>query len=96
MRKKLDLKFPILRDLDNALAAKFGLVFTLPKALREIYLSFGIDLERYNGNDSWSLPMPARYIISPSGEVYDADVNVDYTVRPEPEETLEKLHALMA
>ena len=94
MAKKLNLTFPILVDPDNALAAKFGLVFTLPDALREVYLSFGIDLERHNGNSSWALPMPACYIIGQDGMILDAAVNVDHTNRPEPEETLSKLISL--
>jgi peroxiredoxin len=85
---------PILVDRDNALAEKFGLVITLPDELREIYRSFGIDLERHNGNDSWTLPMPACYIIAQNGLVYDAAVSVDHTTRPDPEETLNKLDRL--
>jgi len=94
MAKKLDLTIPILSDQDNTLAAKFGLVFTLPNQLREVYLSFGIDLERHNGNPSWALPMPACYIIGRDSAILDAAVNVDHTTRPEPEATLRKLEAL--
>ena len=94
MSKKLNLTIPILTDQDNRLAVKFGLVFTLPDALREVYLSFGIDLERHNGNATWALPMPACYIIGQNGVILDAAVSVDYTTRPEPEETLKKLEAL--
>ncbi len=94
MAKKLNLTIPILSDQDNTLAAKFSLVFTLPNELREVYLSFGIDLERHNGNPSWALPMPACYIIDRDSIVFDAAVNVDHTTRPEPEETLRKLQAL--
>lgn len=95
MAKKLNLSIPILEDHDNTLATKFGLVFTLPDELREIYLTFGIDLERHNGNSSWTLPIPARYIINQEGLIHDAEVNLDYTTRPEPEETLTKLDKLI-
>ena len=81
-------------DPGNDLAAKFGLVFTLPDELREVYLAFGIDLERHNGNPSWALPMPACYIIGEEGTILDAAVNVDHTSRPEPQETLRKLRTL--
>ena len=96
LTKKLNLSIPILTDQDNTLASKFGLVFNLPEELRDIYLSFGIDLERHNGNPSWTLPLPARYIVSQNGLIHDADVNLDYTIRPEPEELLNKLDALLA
>ena len=95
LSKKLDLAFPILVDRDNALAIKFGLVFTLPEDLREVYRSFGIDLERFNGNASWTLPMPARYLIDQQGRIQDAAVHVDYTTRPEPGETLAALRHLV-
>jgi peroxiredoxin len=94
MAKKLNLSIPILTDQNNTIAAEFGLVFSLPDELREVYLSLGIDLERYNGNSSWSLPMPARYIIGQDGLIYDAEVRIDHTTRPEPGETLEKLKKL--
>jgi peroxiredoxin len=95
LAKKLNLSIPILTDQDNALADQYGLVFTVPGELREIYLSFGIDLGRHNGNSSWTLPMPACYIIGQNGLIHDAAVSVDYTTRPEPDETLKKLDALI-
>ena len=95
MAKKFDLTIPILADQDNNLATAFGLVFAIPDELRAVYLSFGIDLQRHNGNSTWTLPMPARYIISQNGLIYDAEVSVDYTTRPEPEETLDKLDKLI-
>jgi peroxiredoxin len=94
MARKLDLSIPILADQDNILAEKFGLVFTVPNKLREIYLSFGIDLERHNGDSSWQLPMPATYIIATDGIIHDASISADYTTRPEPEEILDKLDRL--
>lgn len=95
MAKKINLSIPILTDQDNAVAEEFGLVFSLPDELREVYLSFGIDLERHNGNSFWTLPMPARYVIAQDGKIYDAAVSVDYTTRPEPSETLDKLDMLI-
>jgi peroxiredoxin len=94
LAKKLNISIPILTDQNNSLAAQFGLVFTLPDELREVYLSFGIDLERHNGNSSWTLPMPARYIVRQDGLIFDADISLDYTIRPEPEELLNKLDKL--
>lgn len=91
MAKKLKLSFPILEDKDNITAKKFGLVFTVPDELQQIYLSFGIDLERHNGNTAWQLPMPASYIINQDGVISYAEVSVDYTTRPEPEELLKRI-----
>jgi len=38
--------------------------------------------------------MPARYIVDQKGIIRSADINADYTVRPEPSETLERLRNL--
>jgi peroxiredoxin len=40
------------------------------------------------------LPMPARMIIDTNGIVQHTAINEDYTVRPDPEETLTALKAL--
>jgi len=86
--KKLDLTFPVLADRENTVASQFGLVFRLPDDLRDIYRNFGIDLERFQGDNSWKLPMPGRFILDQHGEILTADVNPDYTKRPEPSEIL--------
>jgi peroxiredoxin len=38
--------------------------------------------------------MPARFIIRPDGTIEDAQVNPDYTVRPEPETILDVLRTI--
>jgi peroxiredoxin len=84
-----------LLDPHNKVAGQFGLAFTLPEELQKLYLSFGIDLPRYNGDDSWQLPMPARYLIDQKGVIRDAAVSVDYTDRPDIEKTLVALKGLL-
>lgn len=88
------LTFEILTDRGNEIAAKFGLRFTLPEYLRQVYRTFPLDLERFNGEDSWTLPIPARFLIDPQGIIRAAESDPDYTTRPEPEYTLEALRAL--
>ena len=91
---KNNLSFDVLDDRGNGLCRRLGLVFELPDELREVYLVFGIDLERFNGDGSWTLPMPARYIVDKEGIIRHADVHPDYTKRPEPESTIEVLGQL--
>jgi peroxiredoxin len=88
------LGFPILSDAGNKVAADFGLVFTLPDYLRAIYATFPLDLADYNGDASWTLPMPARFVIDRHGVIRAAESDPDYTTRPEPEDTLAALRAL--
>ena len=76
------------------MAHEYGLTWTLPEAVRALYRSWEIDLPAYNGDDSWTLPMPARYLIDRDRVVRWAYADPDYTVRPEPEETIEALKRL--
>lgn len=94
IREQKKLPFEILSDPGNAVAARYGLRFQLPDDLKALYQKFGIDLEKYNGDDSWSLPMASRLIVDPEGIVRHTAINADYTVRPDPEETLEALKPL--
>ncbi len=78
------LTFPILTDRGNEVAAAFGLRFQMPDDLIAVYKSFGNDLAAVNGESSWTLPMPARYVIGADDRILHAEVNPDYTRRPEP------------
>ena len=86
--------YDLVRDRGNDVARTFGLVFTLPEALRAVYRGFGIDLEKANGDASWTLPMPARFVVDRAGVIRYAESDPDYTTRPEPEDTLAALRAL--
>lgn len=92
--KKNKLTFPVVTDEDNQYAKKLNLDFVLPEKLQEIYKKLGIDLARFNGNDTWELPMAARYIVNTDDVVVDAEVNVDHTLRPEPQEIIEIIKSL--
>jgi peroxiredoxin len=85
------LEFPILSDPGNETAAAFGLRFSLPDYLIEIYKTLKADLPTFNGDASWTLPMPARFVIAQDRLVRYAEVNVDYTRRPDPIDLLPAL-----
>lgn len=89
------LTFPILADLGNKVAASFGLRFKLPDYLISLYRDgFRNDLAVANGEGSWTLPMPARFIIDRDGTIVYAEVNPDYTRRPDPDELIPTLEGL--
>ena len=96
MAGKQNLTFPICHDQGCTIAEAFGLAFKLPDDLKGVYLnSFKNDLAVKNGDPSWRLPMPARFVIDKSGIVRAADVDPDYTVRPEPAATMAVLKTLV-
>ena len=88
------LSFELLRDFGNHVAEAYGLVFTLPEDLRAIYLKIGIDLAQGNGDGTWRLPIPARFVIDRQGIIRAVDADPDYTRRPEPARTVEILAGL--
>lgn len=90
------LAFPVLTDPHNGTAAAFGVRYALPDYLVELYKSFKNDLPAFNGDDSWTLPLPGRFIIGTDGIIAYAEVDPDYTVRPEPVTLLEPLQRLQA
>jgi peroxiredoxin len=91
---KQRLRFPILTDPENKVGEAYGLAFRLPDDLIEVYKANGIDLARFNGDQSWRLSMPARIVIRRDGIVASAEADPDYTHRPEPETTLDVLRKL--
>lgn len=92
--EKQKISFDLLSDPGNAYAAKLGLRFTLSDDLKAVYLSFGNDLAVRNGEASWTLPIPGRFVIDRSGLVRAADVDPDYERRPEPQQTVDDVKAL--
>ncbi|WP_027798070.1 peroxiredoxin-like family protein [Paraburkholderia dilworthii] len=79
-----ELGFPVLSDVNGQTGADFGLRFTLPDYLVELYKNLKNDLPAFNNDPNWTLPMPARYVIGQDGIVLYSEVNPDYTRRPDP------------
>ena len=47
-----------------------------------------MDLAAFNGDPSWTLTMPARYVLASDGMIEYADISVDYTRRDNPSELM--------
>ena len=90
------LSFRILSDPGNVVADRYGLRFHLPDDVAAVYRQLGVDLSAFNGDDSWTLPMPARFVIDRQGVIRYAESDPDYTSRPEPTELLSVLASLSA
>jgi peroxiredoxin len=84
-----NLKFNLLVDQDNQIGRAFGVVYTFPEDLKDVYLNaFKLDIPAVNESSAWQLPIPARFIIDSSGIIRDVKANPDYRYRPEPSELL--------
>ena len=94
LAQKNELAFPVLSDVGNKVADAFALVFTVDTRIQAMYLErLGNDLPVLNGDDSFTLPLPATYLIGQDGIITYAYVNADYRLRTDPEEVLAVLEA---
>ena len=89
--QKHELKFEVLSDVGNQVACRYGLVFRVGDAVQSVMKGFGIDLAKYNGDESWELPVPGTFVIARDGSIRLAFVDADYTRRLEPSEILTAL-----
>ncbi|MDL2403418.1 peroxiredoxin-like family protein [Rhizobium mayense] len=89
------LSFPSLVDSGGKVANAFGLRWKLSRELRATELESGLDLAAVNGEPSWTLTMPAMYIINSEGIVEYADISADYTRRCDPTELIPVLRYMM-
>lgn len=94
MHDQHKLAFPLLVDTNNEVARQFGLVYRASQEQEDLYRRTFVNLPLVNGDDSWTLPIPATYIIDRDGTVLFVSANEDYTERPEPLEILSKLESI--
>jgi peroxiredoxin len=88
LQKVRGVPFRVLTDLDLAYALSLGLVFWLGERLKEIYRRLGIDLERFQGNGGWFLPIPATLVVGRHGAVKARFVDPDFRHRMNMEEII--------
>lgn len=94
LKARCKLPFPVLSDMDNSFGLSVGLVVSAMADLRDIYLEQGVDLAAFQGAESWSLPIPATFLIDRDGTIKARYVDPDYTRRMEPDEILAALEDL--
>jgi peroxiredoxin len=90
------LSFASLVDAGGSVAHAFGLRWKASDELRAIEEGCRADLAAFNGDPSWTLTMPARYVVAPGGTIEYADISVDYTRRGDPSELIPVLAHLAA
>jgi peroxiredoxin len=89
--EKKQIDFLVLSDAHNAVARRYGLVFVLSDALKALQTAFGNPLPKFNGDESWELPMPGTFVLDRDGIVLFAHVDPNYTRRLEPAAILDAL-----
>jgi peroxiredoxin len=72
---QLKLGFPILSDRGGRISQLFGVRWCIPEILRDIHRKSGIDLRLCNGDENWTLPIPARFILDRAGVITYSEIN---------------------
>ena len=92
--EKNALAFPVLSDSGLAAAHGFGIAFSLPPELVDLYSSVGHNLPELNGNGQWVLPVPATFVIDTSEVIRFAHVEADYRERADLDDVLTVVRAI--
>ena len=67
VRRRASLEFDVLSDEGLKVAQAFGLAFTLPPYLQELYRSFGNTLDTFHGEPAYRLPLRLPGTLSTGG-----------------------------
>lgn len=71
----------VLCDIDNAFSFTLGLLAIMDEETVAWLKADGDDLPRYQGNDLWSVPIPATFVLGRGSVVTDRFVDPDYRRR---------------
>ncbi|SFS14093.1 Peroxiredoxin [Granulicella pectinivorans] len=91
-----ELPFPILSDPGAQVSHAYGLAHTIPVPLRNYYRSILVNIPFANAGltydtateASWTLPLPATFLVRQDGTIAFAEAHADFHVRPEPADVL--------
>lgn len=91
IQEKHNLEYVVLSDENNEVANQFNLVYQMPEYLVALYKEIGLNVNEYNGDETWALPVSATYIIQTDGTIAYEYTKSDYKDRVEPSEVVGKL-----
>ena len=89
-----DNAFKILSDIDNGYALTVGLAIWLGDRVRALYLSHGLNLERFQNSPNWFVPIPATFVVGRDGVIVARHVDPDFRNRMDIEAIVAALNAL--
>ena len=81
MKFDSNVRFPILSDMDNGYALSLNLAIWIGGDMREMMMKLKQDLPRYQGNDSWMLPIPATFVVGRDGRIKARFIDPDFRRR---------------
>ncbi|MFG1931913.1 peroxiredoxin-like family protein [Mycobacterium sp. NPDC048908] len=94
MKEKNELRFTVLSDPGNSIAARLGVTTEPTDDARAAQRAGGLDLTDVNADGTVGLPMPTVVIADEAGVIRWIDVHPDYATRTEVSDILAALDAL--
>jgi len=92
-KREASSPFPVLIDMDNGYALLLNLAIWIGPDLKRLLTSYGRVLPDYQGNDAWTLPIPATFVVGRDGLVRARFTDPDFRRRMTVEELLNALKA---
>lgn len=86
--------FSILSDIDNGYSLTMGLAIWLGERVRALYLSHGLNLERFQNSANWFVPIPATFVVGRDGIIAARYVDPDFRTRMDIEDIVAALRKL--
>ena len=81
MKSDSGVNFPILTDMDNGYAMSLNLAIWVGNEMEHYMAERGNVLPKFQGNDSWMLPIPATFVVGKDGRIKARFVDPDYRKR---------------
>jgi peroxiredoxin len=91
-----ELPFPVLSDIDLGYALSLDLIFWVGAEVQRLYQEAGVELEEYQGNNGYFLPMAAKFIVGRDGLIKARQVNIEFRERMDPETIIAVLERMGA
>jgi peroxiredoxin len=92
LRATSNAPFLVLTDMDNGYAMSLGLAIWVGDEMQKI-ISERHNLANYQGNDTWTLPIPATFVVGQDGRIKARFVDPDYRKRMAIEDLLAAMRA---
>jgi peroxiredoxin len=92
-KREASSPFPVLIDMDNGYALSLNLAIWIGPDLERLLISYGRVLPDYHGNDSWTLPIPATFVVGRDGIIRARFIDPDFRRRMTVEELIDALKA---
>ncbi len=81
----------ILSDIDNGYAMELGLIMWVGNRVQKLMVKRGFELDAYQGNGGWFLPLPATFVVGRDGIIRARFVDPDFRNRMETDDIIRAL-----